>query len=352
MFERYISIDDVCAWPNLTLLPDGTIVAAIFNNPSHLLAEGDMDCWASVDGGRSWRKRGTAIPHEPGTARANVAAGLAHNSDLVVLCSGWGYVPTMRDRRLPPWVSRSSDGGVTWKVDRSKEAIRLPPGSDYEDRGALMVKPFGDIVRLPGGRLTATFYHDRGTVWVLFSADDGRTWTESAVLSGACRGETAILRLGADRWLAASRTEADATGVTPDVGMELFASADEGRTWTDEGPLTGPQQHPGHLLLLQDGRVLCTYGMRDAKAIGTRLGDAEGRNWKMPRVLVRLETDEGDLGYPSTVQLGDGTLVTAYYADQIAQHARYHMGVVRWTVEGDGMRVEKRVNGAASNYRG
>jgi len=38
-----------------------------------------------------------------------------------------------------------------------------------------------------------------------------------------------------------------------------------------------------------------------------------------------------DCGYPSSAQLGDGTLVTAYYAKGIAQHQRYHMGIARWT---------------------
>ncbi len=330
MHERFIAIDNVCAWPNLTLLPDGTIAALIFNNPSHLLAEGDVECWGSSDGGVSWRKRGTAVPHEPRTARANVAAGLAHDGAIVVLCSGWGFVPSMRDRRLPPWVSRSSDGGNTWTVDRSSECIRFPEGADRDDRGARMIKPFGDIVALPEGGLAAAFYHDRGTVWVLRSRDDGRSWTESSVLSDRCRGETAILRLRPDRWLAAARTEADASGKTPDVGMELFDSEDEGRTWADRGPLTGPAQHPGHLRALADGRILLTYGMRDAKAVGTRLSEDQGRTWGAARVLVRLETDDIDLGYPSTVELSDGTLVTAYYAKGIAQHARYHMGVVRW----------------------
>ena len=53
---------------------------------------------------------------EPVPRRAacgNVAVGLAHNGDLIVLSSGWGYKPGYRDRRLPPWVCRSSDGGST-----------------------------------------------------------------------------------------------------------------------------------------------------------------------------------------------------------------------------------------------
>ena len=40
-----------------------------------------------------------------------------------------------------------------------------------------------------------------------------------------------------------------------------------------------------------------------------------------------------DGGYPSTVELPDGTLVTAYYSNGIAQHRRYHMGVLRWRLK-------------------
>lgn len=326
--ERYVAVDNVCAWPNLTLLPDGTILAIIFNQPSHLSSEGDVECWGSADGGRFWHRRSVVTSHEPGTARGNVAVGLAHNGDLVVLVSGWGYAPSFRDRRLPPWVCRSTDGGFTWTVDSSPGAVAFPAGADREDRGELMIKPFGDINAMSGRRLAASFYHDYGTVWMLFSEDDGHTWGEGAVLSDAGRGETAVLRLRADRWLAASRTERLPDETTPAVGLELFISTDEGRHWHARGALTAPQQHPGHLLRLRDGRILLTYGMRDLYAIGCRVSADEGATWGAAQVLVPLE--KADLGYPASVELADGTLVTAYYCSGIAQHMRYHMGVVRW----------------------
>ena len=42
---------------------------------------------------------------------------------------------------------------------------------------------------------------------MLFSEDDGKTWGNAAVISDDHRGETAVLRLRADRWLVASRIE-------------------------------------------------------------------------------------------------------------------------------------------------
>ena len=323
--EHSVAIDGVCAWPNLTLLPDGTVVAMIYNQPNHLRSPGgDLECWASTDRGETWAKRGTAALHEPGTSRANVAAGLAHNGDLIALVSGWGYGPR---RRLPPWVCRSADQGRSWSVDTSRSAVFFPEGSDYEDRGERMIKPFGDIVALPNGRLAASFYHDYGTVWTHFSNDDGRTWPEAAVLSSDHRGETAVLRLRQDRWLAASRIERGPDEETPPLGLELFVSEDEGRTWSQQGPLTAPQQHPGHLLRLEDGRILLTFGMRDVGAIGIRVSNDEGRTWQPQDVLVHL--GQGDLGYPASVQLPDGSLVTAYYYSS----PEYHMGVVRWSLD-------------------
>lgn len=323
-----VAVRGVCAWPNLTLLPDGTIAAVIYNRPCHLTAEGEVECWVTSDGGKTWTKRGTPSPHEPKTARANVAAGLAHNGDLVVLVSGWGYAPSFRNRRLAPWVCRSADQGKTWTVDKSPSAVFFPEGADYDDRGQRMIKPFGDIVALAGRRLAASFYHDYGSVWVHFSNDDGRTWPEASLLSSDHRGETAILRLRPDRWLAAARVERGPDEKTPPWGLGLFVSADEGRTWRPHGSLTEPNQHPGHLLQLKDGRILLTFGMRDVGAIGVRVSDDEGRTWQPTEVLLTL--GRGDLGYPATVQTADGALVTAYYYSKPA----YHMGVVRWSLGG------------------
>jgi len=122
--QPLVAIDNVCAWPNLTRLRDGTLIATIFNQPSHGLLAGDVECWASRDGGASWTKRGTPAPRESEDSnRMNVAAGLAGNGDLLVIASGWSSRDAagkpgqaFRERILPAWVSRSRDGGQTWTI--------------------------------------------------------------------------------------------------------------------------------------------------------------------------------------------------------------------------------------------
>lgn len=335
--ERYVAIDNVCAWPNLTLLPDGKILAHIFNRPSHGLIEGDIETWVSEDQGRLWKLRGAVTSHAPGTTRIHVAAGHANDGSLVAITTGWGG-PGLRGGVIEPWVSRSTDGGKTW--DRSG-SLKAPADVKH-------LIAFGNVVAMGGRKLAAPLYAGRpgpnegsgkrkplypslNDSYLFFSDDDGRTWGNPALIGSARFNETAVLRLRADRWLAAARTIGG--------GIELLISEDEGRTWKLSGAVTSLSHHPGHLVKLADGRILLTYGIRERLklgpeatpdyAIGVRFSKDEGRTWSAPARLVSLP-GSSDGGYPATVQLADGTLVTAYYSNGIPEHQRYHMGVVRW----------------------
>lgn len=343
IIDRFIGIDNVCAFPNLTLLGDGTIIATIFNQPSHGLMEGDVECWASTDAGRTWQYRGTPARHKRGTNRMNVAAGLAHNGDLIAFASGWGHAPDFRGKPLPTWVCRSRDGGYTWKV--SESAIPVPEEFSH-------VCPYGDIVICPDNKLAVPFcgvkmksspdgthipfeqayIFGSDTAYILFSNDDGQTWGPDSVVLAASCNETSLLRLNDGRWLAASRT------ADHEARLRYFVSEDDSNTWVEKGTLTRSRQHPPHFLHLADGRIVLTYGDRTglARGIRIRVSSDQGHTWESEKELVSLKSPDCtyDCGYPSAVQLSDGTIVTAYYADKIDSHQRYHMGVVRWKLEG------------------
>ncbi len=342
--ERYIAIDGVCAWPNLTRLPDGTIVATIFNQPCHGLWEGDVEAWASEDGGRTWGLRGTPAVHEPGTNRMNVAAGLSAGGDLVVLASGWSHRPRRGEGTaghgspaypLPPWICRSRDGGRTW----THEHVVPPPGGESPNdspQSSPRIIPFGDIVQLPDGSLGACLYSwrppdERGCHFYT-SSDDGYTWSVRGPIQVGDVNETTPIVLPDGELLACGRT-------TGDQHLELFRSIDAGASWQREQQVSQGAQHPGHLLALPDGRILLTCGDRreGRHGIEVRLSDDGGRTWGDPRRLVDL--DPGDLGYPSTVPGEEGTLVTAWYSAGVAVHERYHMGVAIWRCEEQFARV-------------
>jgi len=320
--ERYIAIDNVCAWPNLTWLPDGTIITTIFNQPCHGLCEGDVECWASEDGGRVWRLRGTPAVHEPGTNRMNVAAGLAANGDMIVLASGWSHRPPVGQSAghgapahpLLPWVCRSTDGGRSWQ---HAGTLSAPAGQEH-------AIPFGDIIQLADGCLGVSLYAGGGAFFYA-SADDGNSWQHRSTIRGDGLTETTLLTLPDGHVLACARTEGD-------QHLELFRSTDHGASWQQEQVLSQGSQHPAGLLNLPDGRVLLTYGDRrqDHWGIEVRVSNDAGHSWNPPLRVVELEG--GDLGYPATVPGHDETLVTAWYCHGVAAHQRYHMGVAIWRV--------------------
>jgi hypothetical protein len=76
---------------------------------------------------------------------------------------------------------------------------------------------------------------------------------------------------------------------------------------------TGLLGLPAHLLALRDGRLLTTYGYR-VPPYGNRasISDDGGRTWGEPMILDE-KPGARDLGYPSTVELGDGRLLSAWY---------------------------------------
>ena len=321
--QPVVAVDNVCAWPNLTVLKDGTILATIFNQPSHARLPGDVECWASQDGAITWTKRGTPAPRgTEDSNRMNVAAGLAHNGDLLVISSGWsGPLPgPSLGHILPPWVSRSADGGKTWSIDTKAFPASWPEGARGKKSPDGVCVPFGDILEGGDGTLRVALYSGGlGAAFVYRSTDDGKSWREPVVIDKeVIIHEPAFFHLGGGNWLLAARYR----------GLTLYTSDDDARTWTLRQKLTDANQHPGHFARLAGGQLLLSYGNRvTPKGVDVRFSDDEGQTWSKPFRVLDFEQDGG---YPSSVQLPDGRVLTAYYARRIAGHDRYHMGVVVW----------------------
>jgi len=201
------------------------------------------------------------------------------------------------------------------------------------------VIPFGDILQAADGSLGVSTYtglreshYSRNSAYFHRSIDDGRTWEQGVILAAGDYNETTPLHLGHGKWLAAART-------LKAMDTHLYVSDDDGRSWRFDQALTLPMQHPANLIRLHDGRILLTYGNRchGMWGIDVRLGDAEGKKWSRPARVVALSG--ADLGYPSSEQRADGTIVTVYYSGGVVEHNRYHLGAVTWGLDEIGMKV-------------
>jgi hypothetical protein len=104
---------------------------------------------------------------------------------------------------------------------------------------------------------------------------------------------------------------------TPEGNYWQNVSTDGGRTWsnTEETSIWCGGSSPPDLRRLQDGRLLMTRGYR-REPFGVRayLSEDEGESWNVETpFILRDDGPDRDVGYPSTVELDDGRLLTVYY---------------------------------------
>jgi hypothetical protein len=126
------------------------------------------------------------------------------------------------------------------------------------------------------------------------------------------------LRLPGGRIIAAMRKRGDE--------MRQAESTDNGRTWTPLQPLAPAHFLPGDLCLLPDGRLLLTMGCRQAPmgVVGI-VSDAHGHfDWEKRFALV-TDAVSADCGYPSSVALTDGRVLTMYYATGAKDQPTWHI---------------------------
>ena len=95
-------------------------------------------------------------------------------------------------------------------------------------------------------------------------------------------------------------------------------STDGGKTWTvPEKILEGPGGAPAHIMQHSSGALICAYSCR-RPPYGIRLAFSYdgGKTWDSDHILYTNETT-WDLGYPSTAELSDGSLITVFYGHTV-----------------------------------
>jgi hypothetical protein len=226
--------------------------------------------------------------------------------------------PAERRANLGVWMVRSVDGGRSWSAP-------------YD---SLLNSPHGPV-QLTDGRLLYAgidLWRTPRRVGVCQSTDDGQTWqhlAEIPVRPGDNSGvydELHAVEAGDGRLIVQIRNHNRANS-----GETLQCeSSDGGRTWSVPHAI-GVWGLPSHLLRLADGRLLMTYGYR-RKPFGNqaRVSEDYGRTWSAA-MLISDDGASGDLGYPSTVQLADHSLLTVWY-ESMPRTAGAVLRQARWAL--------------------
>lgn len=320
-------------WPTLTRRRNGELlVVCSGGREAHVCPFGRVEMLRSHDDGKTWtwpqvlldspiddRDAGvmetaagsvlvttyTSLAFEPILAAAETRSAGDTRAWPVEKLKRWQAArdrlnPQQRQKELGVWLIRSTDGGITWS-GRYDSLVNSPHGP---------VQLSGNRVLYAGKELWSPAQRNG----VCLSIDDGQTWqwlAEIPTRKGDNHKEYHELHAveAADGRIVVHIRNHNQANAGEILQSE---STDGARTWSEPRPI-GVWGHPSHLMRLRDGRLLMTYGHR-RKPIGNqaRVSDDNGKTWS-EALLVSDDGVSTDLGYPSTVQLADGSLLTVWY---------------------------------------
>lgn len=343
------------AWPfahGVWAYPDGEVVAgftraACAYQRSYDVHHGSIDTQSeyvvarAADGGATWPEENVTLVGTRAELTRVLRSGLAPAAPDEVpdwaspdfcLTAGYGIPPD--GAKQLGYVQYSRDRGRTWDgpypiPDLGFAHVQVKPDYIVRPDGLVLLfvtvgrKDVSPGARHPGMNVGVRF------VAVYASPDSGRTWRYLSSILPATPDSAYIERyyaspvqLADGRILAALRCQLDGSNGWP----ELWASTDGGRSWSFVNRISDWGQ-PTHLLGLRDGRLLAVYGYRVPPfGIRARVSEDEGLTWGEELVL-RDDGGSLDLGYPRSVQLSDGRVLSVYYFNRADDAVQCEGGV-------------------------
>ena len=264
-------------------------------------------------------------------------AGVSHQLAAITrLSNGTHIVSTTKFRYL-------FEGKLRWRRGSTTEGVfvreSLDGGHSWANACKVDTSPFriawtrASLVEMADGSLLLPLSGQRGdgykdirqpiASFLMRSIDRGKTWSYHSVIAEDQHGsrdydEPAMVALNDGRLLSMLRSHVSPRREPPGGYLYMTISEDGGATWTKPRK-TSMWGHPAHLLRLRDGRVLCTYGYRMHPDPGVRAClSNDGVQWKPQgiftvKAMPDLDSDRLQIGCPSSLQLDDGRIQTAYH---------------------------------------
>ena len=303
--SRYIG------WGSIGAAPNGDLIAVFSGDRSgHVSPDGKTQMVRSSDGGRTWSEV-IAIQDLPVDDRDS---GVMQTDKGTVLVS-WFTGPPYHTEHQGAYVARSSDNGLTWSKP-IRTNVSAPHGPVQLADGRLLyigqqphcshAKP-GDYNGPPAGspyKVALDESYDDGQTWKILS-----TFPVPAGVKMLSFDEPHLVEVEPGRIVAMFRD------CNPPDCLWQSESADGGRTWSVPRR-TKIQGHPPHLLKLKNGWLLVVYAKRQKGPMQGQyacISRDGGRTWDVENEIRLARSFEGDMGYPGSVQLPDGSIWTVFY---------------------------------------
>jgi sialidase-1 len=328
-------------WPSVTRLPDGKLAAVASGfRVDHVCPFGKAVICYSKDEGKTWTNPSVVIDTPLDDRDAGITV-FGPNRDRVIVTSFNNRVSFQRkhvDLRLQHSKHDLMDSYLACIENDADKLEEEYLGSTYkisEDGGYT----FGELKRIPATTNHGPCVMRDGTLLYIgrrFNAEDQgvpdrlecyklNDQDEFEFLSSienisidskpvlSCEPHSIVLPDG--KIIVLIRVQS----ITPPHNVFTIyqsESYDDGKTFTKPHSIGLKHGSPPHILRHSSGVLIAVYGYR-LEPYGQRVmfSTDDGETWDMDYIL-RDDGPSGDLGYPATVELNDGSLLTVYYQQE------------------------------------
>jgi len=327
-------------------LKNGDILMFAREGTEHYANDGDVFMLRSKDNGLTWgekqfvanipnvdEREGCGIQLKNGTIIVGVFYNDNYLPEGVYNWDGKVKLPDPGRPRLGAHFVTSKDNGKTWSQPRFLDLRGMPFKGIEGPTDAPIEMPDGSILMAVIAYGMDGDDKISGSV-VLKSTDGGNNWKYISTIArdtNKLKGgflEPGIVRTKTGRIIAGFRNHLGENSIY------MSYSDDAGKTWVPVFK-TDMIGHPVDLIQLTDGRIMATYGIRTGTGRHTEPGGIRacfssdnGKTWDI-KTEVQLRSDfiNWDTGYPESIQLADGKVLTAYYFNLFG---KYYLGTTLW----------------------
>ena len=332
-------------------LKNGELLLMAREASEHYANDGEVILLRSKDGGKTWsnkktigsvknmdEREGCGIQLKDGTIVVGIYYNNLYNKD-----GSYGpyfnpdtqaFEPEQRDSSRPTlgtYIITSKDNGHTWSKPYFIDIKDMPVTGLEGPTDAPIEMPDGSLMMGVIGYGLNKDADSKGSI-MLRSTDKGKTWKYYSTIASDEAGalgsfmEPGIVRTKSGRIVAALRNHG------PDQALWVSYSDDNGKSWIQPFK-TDMVGHPADLIQLSDGRLMASYGIRTGPhfrpgGIRACFSSDNGKTWDInTEVQLRNDFLNWDVGYPESLQMPDGRILTVYYYNLFG---KYFLGSTVW----------------------
>ena len=338
------------AWPTVAKLSNG-VLACVFSGDRifHVCPFGKTMISYSYDNGVSWTNPSAVV----NTVFDDRDGGIVVKGKQVLVTSfNNNFAMQLDSARRNAEHQKISPNHKYYYEDITKAYISLNQNADEdevcssisvsEDGGYVFTKKYKIPITTPHGPILLKdgryFYVGRAFkvqdeyktagrdydelpegIYYMFSSD-GYTWTkpqaifikdEHPELSFLCEPHAIELENG--EILVQIRTQ----GTLEESGkMKMIQTVSSNKITSWSAPqMLDVVGAPPHLLRHSSGKIICVYACREPRLWGEYaiVSEDDGKTWSEPKIIDNDAIEGWDLGYPASVELDDGKILTVYY---------------------------------------